>query len=131
MKVTIGILYNKRVDLPQMNETHRRLVTTYPPAENGSIPRSTVQSFLAHPERNHVPAKVLYEEMPPEVKDMFTSGKGNLKEKKYRKFLRSLDVLLEEFTEQELLMISDSCIDKDGSINLEGLKAIWKDEDGD
>lgn len=113
-----------------MKEINRRLTNTYQPAENGVIPRCTVESFLAHPERNHVPAKVLYEEMPPEIKEIFTSGKGNLKEKQYKKFLRSLDVLLEEFTETQLLMMSDTCIDKDGSINLEGLKAIWADEDG-
>lgn len=75
-------------------------------------------------------AQDLFNLMPPEIKARFVSGKGNPKEKDLKKFIKSLDLLMDDYTVGELLQMSEECIDREGGIYEEELKKILADEEG-
>lgn len=87
-----------------------------------------IQHFLEDHGESGMTASDLWLLMPDEVVAKFTSNTDRPKEKKIKKFMRSLDELMEEYKPNDLLKISVECIRKDGSIDAMALKHLI-DED--
>lgn len=87
------------------------------PLERSEISPAQIQVRLLSPEK--MSAEDLFNLMPPEIEELFLSNKGNPKDKKAKRFRRSLGDLMEieNVSPMDLLKISRECIKKNGSID--------------
>lgn len=105
-----------------MHELSSRLKSVY--AQGGVVTPNRVQQAMEGKGDKNMSVEELYNLMPPEIQDSFLSNKGNLKEKKKRKFLRNLNSLMAVYSPMDLLKISEECINNDGQILENKLKEI-------
>lgn len=98
---------------------------------NGSdhVTPARIQRYLERSD-DELSANDVWLLMPPEITAKFVSNSGNLKEKKIKKFLRSLDALLVDHTPMDLLKMDEDCVRKDGSVNEVLLDKILKEGTG-
>jgi hypothetical protein len=96
--------------------------------EQDIITPNRINHFITHPEQNHISGEALWDEMPPEIKGVFISGKGNLKkDKKYRRFILSLEELLDAYKPIDIMKMDEDCIRKDGTIDKSALDDLLED----
>lgn len=73
----------------------------------------------------------IWNELLPEIESEFISNSGQLKEKKIRKFMRNIELLLGSYSAIDLIKMDVGCIRKDGGIDEENFKRILHGETGD
>ncbi len=109
-----------------MDERLSRLESKY--LKPVSLTPNRIDQYLHHKEETLTPGDV-WMMMPPEIVMEFTSNTGRLKEKKVKKFMRSLENLMDDYEPHDLIKMSADCINKDGSVDKTKLQAILDEEE--
>jgi hypothetical protein len=68
--------------------------------------------------------------MPSEIVSLFYSNTKRPKDKNIKKFIKSLDILLEDYKPMDLLKIDVDCVNRNGSINEDNLRKILTEGTG-
>jgi len=110
-----------------MSEFLSKMSSRYKGAE-GPVSPNRIQHFLEDHGESQMNAQDIWLLMPDEVLSKLTSNTGRPKEKKIKKFMRSVEELLEEYKPNDILKISVGCIRKDGSIDAMTLKHLIDDD---
>ena len=99
-----------------MSEFLSKMHSRYKSATETPSPKQ-IQEFITDHGESHMTSSDLWLLMPQEVISNFTSNKGRLKQDKVRKFLKSVDILLDTYKPNDILKINTDCIKKDGKID--------------
>jgi hypothetical protein len=95
-------------------------------AERQGVTPNQLQNYMTRRSFEKVTDEI-WEQLDESVTEKFFSNKGNLKPDKRKRFIRSLDLLLEEYPPHDLVKMDETCIKKDGSVDIEKFKQILSD----
>lgn len=91
--------------------------------ERHSVTPNQLHNYMTRRSFENVTEEI-WEQLHESVTEKFFSNKGNLKPDKRKRFMRSLDTLLEEYAPHDLIKMDETCIRKDGSIDISKFRQV-------